>query len=174
MFVNMLAMRNRPRGEKTFSEFLHQVKINALDAYENQDYPFIELVKKLNVPGKSNRSPLLNAVFTIQNFNLETQETDKPGPVHNLKITPYGYNRKVSLFDLNLVVLEARGGIRMILEYSTQLFEKSTIREIAKHYLEILNQVIQDPGIKIKEVKVTSQLVTLKPKQIIDDSDFGF
>ncbi|TGU60629.1 hypothetical protein EN829_068000, partial [Mesorhizobium sp. M00.F.Ca.ET.186.01.1.1] len=37
MFVNTLAMRNKPQREKTFSEFLQEVKQNALDAYGHQD-----------------------------------------------------------------------------------------------------------------------------------------
>ncbi|MBY0220755.1 condensation domain-containing protein, partial [Paenibacillus illinoisensis] len=40
MFVNTLALRNRPRAEQTFTALLKEVKENALKAYENQDYPF--------------------------------------------------------------------------------------------------------------------------------------
>ncbi len=40
MFVNTLAMRNRPEGGKTAEEFLEEVKENSLKAYENQDYQF--------------------------------------------------------------------------------------------------------------------------------------
>ncbi|MCA1328082.1 condensation domain-containing protein, partial [Bacillus velezensis] len=40
MFVNTLAMRGYPRAEKTFLEFLSEIKELALNAYENQEYPF--------------------------------------------------------------------------------------------------------------------------------------
>ncbi|MFL1673003.1 condensation domain-containing protein, partial [Paenibacillus dendritiformis] len=49
MFVNTLAIRNTPAGEKTFQEYLQEVKEHTLSAYENQDYPFEELVGKLDV-----------------------------------------------------------------------------------------------------------------------------
>ncbi|WP_374017960.1 condensation domain-containing protein, partial [Paenibacillus thiaminolyticus] len=45
MFVNTLVMRNAPAGEKTFQEYMQEVKENTLRAYENQDYPFEELSK---------------------------------------------------------------------------------------------------------------------------------
>ncbi|MCP5108150.1 MAG: hypothetical protein GY950_32485, partial [bacterium] len=38
MFVNTLVLRNYPEGEKTFDDFLKQVKHRTLDAFENQDY----------------------------------------------------------------------------------------------------------------------------------------
>ncbi|MCP5104664.1 MAG: amino acid adenylation domain-containing protein, partial [bacterium] len=39
MFVNTLAMRNFPEGKKSFEDFLQEVKVNTLTAFENQDYP---------------------------------------------------------------------------------------------------------------------------------------
>ncbi|MCP4158035.1 MAG: hypothetical protein GY757_60565, partial [bacterium] len=49
MFVNTLALRNFPEGEKTFNEFLTEVKGRTLDAFENQEYQFEELVDKVSV-----------------------------------------------------------------------------------------------------------------------------
>ncbi|OMD33819.1 hypothetical protein BSK56_33865, partial [Paenibacillus borealis] len=49
MFVNTLALRNAPSGEKRFMDFLREVKERTLAAFEHQDYPFEELVEKLNV-----------------------------------------------------------------------------------------------------------------------------
>ena len=49
MFVNTLAMRNYPVGNKSFLEFLEEVKQGALEAYEHQDYQFEELVEKVEI-----------------------------------------------------------------------------------------------------------------------------
>ncbi|MCP5050905.1 MAG: polyketide synthase, partial [bacterium] len=67
MFVNMLAIRSYPRENKGFHEFLEEVRENALDAFENQDYQFDELVKRLNLTGESGRNPLFDVEFTFQN-----------------------------------------------------------------------------------------------------------
>jgi len=40
MFVNTMAMRNKPAGDKTFKEFFVQGKGKHIKAYENQDYQF--------------------------------------------------------------------------------------------------------------------------------------
>lgn len=49
MFVNTLAMRNYPVGNKTFNDFLMELKENSIKAYENQEYQFEELLTKINV-----------------------------------------------------------------------------------------------------------------------------
>ncbi|MCP5107711.1 MAG: non-ribosomal peptide synthetase, partial [bacterium] len=45
MFVNTLAIRNYPGGEKSFIKFLRELKERTLTAFENQDYPFEDLVE---------------------------------------------------------------------------------------------------------------------------------
>ena len=47
MFVNTLSLRNFPTGDKTFKEFLSELKLRTLEAFENQDYQFEDLVDKL-------------------------------------------------------------------------------------------------------------------------------
>src|SRR5699024_114156 len=58
MFINMLAMRNHPKGEKSYADFLQEVKVNALSAFEHQDYQFDELVEQLDLPRELNRNAL--------------------------------------------------------------------------------------------------------------------
>ncbi|MCP4214661.1 MAG: hypothetical protein GY765_08385, partial [bacterium] len=43
MFVNTLALRNRPENGKTFATYLAEVGKTTLQAFENQEYPFEEL-----------------------------------------------------------------------------------------------------------------------------------
>ncbi|MCP4156737.1 MAG: amino acid adenylation domain-containing protein, partial [bacterium] len=58
MFVNTLALRNKPTGEKTVKQFLAEVKNKTLEAFENQDYPFEQLVNKIEVNRDAGRNPL--------------------------------------------------------------------------------------------------------------------
>ncbi|KAF6583811.1 hypothetical protein H6F38_36075, partial [Paenibacillus sp. EKM208P] len=39
MFVNTLALRSFPEGDKSFYEYVQEVKDQVLDAFEHQDYP---------------------------------------------------------------------------------------------------------------------------------------
>lgn len=49
MFVNTVAHRNYPEGDKTVFDFLKEIKERSLDVFENQHYPFDELLDVLQV-----------------------------------------------------------------------------------------------------------------------------
>jgi amino acid adenylation domain-containing protein len=63
MFVNTLALRSHPIGEKTFRQFLSEVKTQTLEAFENQDYQFEELVEQVEVKRDAGRNPLFDVMF---------------------------------------------------------------------------------------------------------------
>ncbi|XYZ66655.1 condensation domain-containing protein [Bacillus amyloliquefaciens] len=56
MFVNTLAIRTEPKGDKRFTDYLAEVRQAALEAYEHQDYPFEELVERLGVQRDMSRA----------------------------------------------------------------------------------------------------------------------
>ncbi|HLP60512.1 MAG TPA: SDR family NAD(P)-dependent oxidoreductase, partial [Candidatus Deferrimicrobium sp.] len=60
MFVNTLVLRNSPHPGKTFRCFLQEVKQKTLAAFENQDYPFEELVEKVAKGRDTDRNPLFD------------------------------------------------------------------------------------------------------------------
>ncbi len=93
MFVNTLALRNYPKGEIVFTDFLAEVRENALKAYENQDYQFESLVEKLELKRDMSRNPLFDTMFVLQNV-----DRDKIA-LQRLKIQPYEFNSKIAKFD---------------------------------------------------------------------------
>ncbi|MCY9517807.1 condensation domain-containing protein, partial [Paenibacillus apiarius] len=82
MFVNTLAIRSYPSGSKTFLEYLEEVKETSLGAFENQDYPFEELVEKLQVTRDLSRNPLFDTMFALQNMD------DKDFELAGLRLKP--------------------------------------------------------------------------------------
>ena len=70
LFINTLALRNRPSGDKTFQTFLFDVRDNTLEAFEHQDYPFEDLVDKLSDQLDPSRSPLFDTmlVYAVRKF----------------------------------------------------------------------------------------------------------
>ena len=68
MFVNTLALRNYPAGEKNFIDFLGEVKEKTLEAFENQDYPYEDLVEQVAVNRDTGRNPLFDTMFVLQNM----------------------------------------------------------------------------------------------------------
>ncbi len=148
MFVNTLAMRNYPTGEKTFNEFLAEVKESCLKAYENQDYQFEELVDKLNIKRDMSRNPLFDIMFVLQNAS----STDIQ--VKGLKFIPQTVENRTSKFDITLNASERLGKIVFEVEYCTRLFRKGTIERFSEHFINILKDIATDNNTKLSELNI--------------------
>ncbi len=157
MFVNVLAMRNYPKAELTFRQFLEDVKQVSLEAYENQDFQFEELVDRLNLRRDLSRNPLFDTVFSMQNMDTGNIA------IEGLNFTPYEFEYKVSKFDLTLYAAEERGSISFRMEYSTGLFKRETIERMASRFVHILMQLTENPDVKLYDI----ELATDKEKQQI-------
>ncbi|MCP4150659.1 MAG: AMP-binding protein, partial [bacterium] len=150
MFVNTLALRNRCTGHKTLKEYLKEVKENTLEAFENQDYQFEELVDKVVSERDTARNPLFNVMFVME--NVEIAEVEVP----QLKLKAHGFDGKVAKFDLTLKAKEKEEGIKWYIEYSTKLFKQETIERFIRYFKTILSAVIEKPEIKISEIEIIS------------------
>ena len=160
MFVNTLAMRNFPGGEKKSSDFWHEVMENSIKAFENQDYQFEELVEKLNLRRDLSRNPLFDTIFVLQNMEVEEIE------LSNLKLASYGLERRTSKFDLTISSAQTTEGIHFTLEYCAKLFRKETIQRLAAHYLNILAEITDNPEKRLSEIDMLSEG---EKKQILID-----
>ncbi|MCY8185278.1 amino acid adenylation domain-containing protein [Bacillus inaquosorum] len=151
MFVNTLALRIRPEGGKPFVEYLQEVRETALEAYEHQDYPFEELVDKLGVTRDMSRNPLFDAMLVVQNNDHQ------PLHLHDLQMKPSQVSHLVSKFDLTLQASEGDGNIHFHFEYSTALFEKTTIERWASHLTNVLNIIVKNPEVTLNHIDILTQ-----------------
>ncbi|MCP5053199.1 MAG: amino acid adenylation domain-containing protein, partial [bacterium] len=165
-FVNMLALKTGPGSYKTFRQFLARVRQKAIQAYDNQDYPFEELVNKLQIPREPGRHPLVDTVFAMMDTAAGTGETESPEPAES----PSTFYRN-SHFDLSFFAADAGDSIDICIEYSTSLFRHSTIEHLAGYYTEILEQVVKNPGICLDNIKVSHDLMALRANVIRDDPE---
>jgi len=149
MFVNTLAMRNYPESEKTFHEFLNEVKSNALKALENQDYQFEELVEKLNIKRDMSRNPLFASMFVLNNAGSESYELSG---IANERYR--GIYNTISKFDLTLSAYEIDNGIHFNFEYCTKLFRRDTIERMANHFVRVLETVVDNPDILLSNIEM--------------------
>jgi fengycin family lipopeptide synthetase D len=155
----MLTMRNRPVEDLSFMEFLTQVKRITLEAYENQDYQFDELVERLGIEPQAGRNPLFDAQFTFQNAAdaVRNQETIE---VVDFRVTLVSSPVKRQSFDLGVNITEAENTYSVRFGYLTALFNHSTIENMAVHYEEILHQCMENKTVKIKDIVISLDLVT--------------
>ncbi|SDD79109.1 non-ribosomal peptide synthase domain TIGR01720/amino acid adenylation domain-containing protein [Paenibacillus sp. CF095] len=157
MFVNTLAIRSYPAASKTFLDYLKEIRETTLSAFEHQNYPFEELVDKVNVARDLRRHPLFDTMFALQ--NTENVEIQLPG----LHLSTYASEEIVSKFDLSLDVTEIEDGLEYLFEYATALYKTETVEKLAAHYLQLLESILRNPSATIAELN----LLTAEEKEQI-------
>ena len=148
-FVNSVVLRADLSRDPTFSELLAQVRRVALDAYANQDVPFAEVVNALRPTRDVSRTPLFQIFLNVLNAPV------KPIQIEGVLTEVLIIDRGASQFDLS-VALDASITKTISFEYSSDLFDRSTIERLAGHFLAVLAAVAADPEQRIGEIELFS------------------
>ncbi|MDR0424282.1 MAG: amino acid adenylation domain-containing protein [Clostridiales Family XIII bacterium] len=146
MFVNTLALRAFPEAGKTYIDFLNEVKELSINAFENQEYPFDELVEEVGEKRELSRNPLFDVMFIVQNNDMEKFEV---GTVEYKNIPDVKIESK---FEISLELREKEDEYSVGLEYCSDLFTKATMEMFLKHYGVIIDSIIEDPDARIEEL----------------------
>lgn len=168
MFVNMLTLRNTPTGDKMFLDFLSEVRENTLQAFDNQDYPFEELVEKLKLKRDLSRNPLFDLAFSLQNLRDDKIQAD------GLCLTLCDIEINISKFDITLDAIEEIDGLRFSFEYCVDLFKKQTIKRLADHYVNILKRITEMPKVIIAQINVLSEAEKKQVLYEFNDTEMDF
>jgi non-ribosomal peptide synthetase component F len=150
MFVNTLALRNFPRSQDTFLQFLGKVKEKSLEALKNQDYQLERLIDALGIRRERGRNPLFDTVFVLHNFELGDLELE------GMELIPYELERKQSTFDISIEGFSKNRAIRFYLEYCTRLFRRETIQKMTAHFLNILEIVAGNPSLRLADIDMAT------------------
>ena len=145
-FVNTLVLRTDFSGRPTFRELLKRVKQVALDGFDHQDLPFERLVQELQPERSLAFTPIVQILFALQNV---PRSTLKLGELH---LTDFPFAKRTSKLDLSLYVGETSDGLALSFEYSTALFDSSTIRRMAGHYERLLHAITTGPDQRVDEL----------------------
>ena len=138
-FVNTLVIRQQLDPNQTFAERLRELRSHLLDIHAHQDVPFDRVVEAVNPARDSGYSPLFQVMLVLQ--NTPGGAVDMPG----LSLSPYSTSSATAKFDLAFEWVEREGRLDLLVEYNTDLFERSTIERLSGHYRHLLGQIAQDP-----------------------------
>ena len=153
-FVNTLVLRTDTSANPSFSELLARVRAVDLAAYAHQELPFERLVELLNPVRSLSRHPLFQVMLAFQNTPEAVLEL--PGIV--ARPEPVGLS--AAKFDLSLGLSERRApdgrpeGIAGLIEYRTDLFERSTVEAIGRRLVALLEAAVADPSQPIGRIEL--------------------
>ncbi len=159
-FVNTLVLRTDLSGRPTFRQLLKQVRGHCRGALAHQGLPFDRLVEELQRERDLSRNPLFQVMFACQNY--PAANVDFPG----LKVDALDLESCTSKFDLTLSLTEEAGDLSGFIEYSSDLFDRSTIAGLARHLVCLLRGSAADPDRSIADLPL---LEAAERRQILVD-----
>ncbi|MDR1158049.1 MAG: amino acid adenylation domain-containing protein [Oscillospiraceae bacterium] len=138
LFLNTLCIRSAPRADKSFLAFLEEVKETAVDAFENQDYPYDKLVEDLRTAVAADRNPLFDTMFIMQNA------AQFPVDIEGVSFSHVPIRYQAAKFDIKLEAYDMGAQIRFVLDYATDLFRRETIERFIERFTEVTRLACRD------------------------------
>ncbi|MEH2179925.1 non-ribosomal peptide synthetase [Nostoc sp.] len=139
--VNLLPLRSRINGEKSFIDYLQTRRSAVLDAYDHQQFTFGSLIKKLMFPRDSSRIPLVPITFNIEQ-GLDGNSLGFAG----LEVECFFNPREFENFELFINATELRGQLILECQYNTNLFDADTIRRRMAEFEALLAGIVANPN----------------------------
>ncbi|MEM8808817.1 MAG: amino acid adenylation domain-containing protein, partial [Cyanobacteria bacterium P01_G01_bin.38] len=129
----VLPLRTRIAKDLTFEDALLQVRDRVVSAYIHPNYPVDKLFPLLGVPQYQNRCPIFDIVVLLENIHVDDETLDLN-------------NDLTFSFEVNGNCISGK------IDYSDSLFRDDLIRAIAKHYVNIVECIVEHPGIKLSDI----------------------
>jgi amino acid adenylation domain-containing protein len=150
LFVNTLALRVDANGEKPFEDVLRSARETALGAFSNQDLPFEKLVEQLNPERHLSHAPVAQVLFVMQNA------VERPVTFVGLEQERILTERGTAKFDLSFFAAETADGLRLSLEYCTDLLARESALRMLEHFRVLLESAVSDPTCPVGELELLS------------------
>jgi surfactin family lipopeptide synthetase A len=148
-FLNTLVLRTNLSGNPTFRDLLGRVREVVLEAHAHQDLPFEYLVKELQPERNLGQNPLIQVMLSLE----------PPLPVlpSGWTMTLTDVKTNTSKFDLSLELDDRPEGLVGWFEYSTDLFNESTITRMLGHWQILLESIVVDPEQHLAELPLLTE-----------------
>jgi len=160
-FVNTLPLRiNNINDDLKFTELLTKVKKTCLEAQNNSNMPFDQLVNVLQVKRDPSRTPVVQV--TLELMDKANQE--------NLKF-PYIKSKRLDIpyvsakFDLTFYFSIIENNADLIIDYNRTLYSEHTIKRFAEYFISLMETITDNPKVTIGDI---SLLINTEFEQIVD------
>ncbi len=158
MLLNNIVLRANLSGDPSFRDLLKRVRDLILEGSENQDVPFDMVVNEVQPHRSLSHNPLFQVMFGFHDAPMPQIEL----PEIDLELGLVLSNRSAK-FDMTVIGIphcEQRLGLRpgsekdgltLVWEYSSDLFDESTIKRMADHFIGLLEAFVANPDQPLSE-----------------------
>lgn len=117
-----------------------KVAYEILESFERKNVPFQKIVSETGLSGNGLENPFFSTMFLFH----QKEKTWNFGADRTLDVATY--DLKVSKFDFTLYVEENDAKeLKVIVEYSNDLFTETAVKSVVRDYLGLIDQLISQP-----------------------------
>jgi amino acid adenylation domain-containing protein len=145
MIINTVPLRISFGGQPSFRELLSRVRLAILEALDNQNAPFDQIIRRA-APG----TELFNTFFDTYDREYPSYQSDV------LKVERRdALNNGSCKFELVALVLPAQSTPAILLwEYNTDLFTAETASRMMHHFLNVLAASVENPELSVADLPI--------------------
>lgn len=147
-FVNTLPLRADLSGNPDFIEILARAQATLLHAMENADTPLDRIFEEMRLPRSMSYTPFAQVMYFFQSYPMEDSVITG---VRVEDVALEDIRPPTAQSDLSLFVNQHHEG-ELMFEYSTELYDDSTIRRLGGHLLTLLESVADAPHTPMSEL----------------------
>ena len=149
--VNLLPLRVAVDGTLPFDALMRQSGSQLLDAFEHQNLTYGTLLRKLPMTRDPSRLPLVSVLF-----NVDRDAAPNAGSFPDIEAEQGSVARASENFELFVNIVPVAAGMKIELQYNTDLFDAATITRWLQVYESLLRSATQDPARSVGQLELLS------------------
>jgi amino acid adenylation domain-containing protein len=174
-FVNTVPLRADFQHRQTFTEFLSQIRNRISKAFAHDLYPFSLMVEQLGMARDPAVPPVFQSAFAFQQtygshsedfVRFALGQPQAQVTLGGLPLEHVAVEQQTAPFDLTLTVGEGPDGIVGALEYSSDLFDHSTVVRWSENFKVLLQAIVKDPDCQVSQLPMLS---AVQRTQIVEE-----
>lgn len=151
MFTNFLPIKLEINKANSIIEQLEKTKNVLLEAYENQDYPFDQMVENLGTTTRPHRNPFFDTMLIYHN----EYDPDIKIKADGVDFENYEFSKGISKLDMKLdIVKEENGELKCAFQYNTALLKRKSAENIIANFYNIIKKAINNPNNTLQELDI--------------------
>jgi hypothetical protein len=150
LFVNSIALRLDLSGDLTVQQMLDRARVATLEAQENQDLPYEQVVELVRPVRSLANTPIFQVMFSWENDDTGSFE------LVGLTTSEIPVAAAAARFDLTLTLKDSGRRIVGGLNYATALFDAATAERHMEYLRRVLEQTVKDPNQEVAAVDLLS------------------
>ncbi len=154
IFINFLPIRSNVNPSIKVIEYIQSYKKLLREVYDNQDYPFDEIVENCTSTINNSRNPIFDTMLIFHN-EIDVNEDLK---IDNLHVSTYKLDRKSATLDFKLdIALNSKNEFECYIEYNSSLYKAASMLDLAKHFELLIVNALTDLESNITDIEIFSQ-----------------